>query len=289
MNTRSISCCAGLGLALLIGALPAAAQGNGKKGSPPGQSKSQAPPPAADPETSSPATAESHAVYVGSWLDDASVIQQGSVWVAISTGYWRFGPARQIDFPVIDTALGTGKRVNVGASLPVYHFDDGTGNAQSGVGETLLYGKVRLRDASKADGRLGVAIAPVIEIASEASQRLSFGVPVSLEVRGDGFRVYGSGGFFTRGAVFASGALERTLSRRLTLTGTIGHSYSTASDPSGNPVDGRHRTDLGIGASAAVTRAAAVFGAVGHSFSSGPSTAGGTWLAGGLSFVVKTR
>jgi hypothetical protein len=179
--------------------------------------------------------------------------------------------------------------MNIGASMPIYHFDDGTGNAQSGVGETLLYGKVRLRDASKANGRLGVAIAPVVEIASEASQGLSFGVPVSLEVRGDSYRVCGSGGFFTRGALFGSGAIERTVSRRVTLTGTIGHSFSTASDPSGDPVDGRHRTDLGIGASISVTPAAAVFGAIGHSFSSGTSMAGGTWLAGGLSFVVKTR
>jgi len=274
-----------LAIAVLVMGSPASAQGNGKKGSPPGQS----PPPAADPVTSSPATSESHAIYVGSWLDDASVIQQGSVWVAISTGYWRSGLARQVDFPVLDMTVGTGRRMNIGASMPIYHFDDGTGNAQSGVGETLLYGKVRLRDASKANGRLGVAIAPVVEIASEASQGLSFGVPVSLEVRGDSYRVYGSGGFFTRGALFGSGAIERTVSRRVTLTGTIGHSFSTASDPSGDPVDGRHRTDLGIGASISVTPAAAVFGAIGHSFSSGTSMAGGTWLAGGLSFVVKTR
>src|SRR4029453_15472674 len=149
---------------------------------------------------------------------DASVLQQGSVWVAISTGYWRCGLARQVDFPVLDTAVGTGKRMNIGASMPIYHFDDGTGSAQSGIGETFLYGKVRLRDASKANGRLGVAIAPVVEIASEASQGLSFGVPVSLEVRGDSYRVYGSGGFFTRGALFGSGAIERTVSRRVTLT-----------------------------------------------------------------------
>ena len=277
---------ASIAVAAVVVAAPAAAQGKGKKGSPPGKG-------APDPVTSSPATAESRAIYLGSWLDDASVIEPGALWMALSTGYWRFGLARQMDFPIIDMAVGVGPRTHLGASIPMYHYDDGSGATASGVGEALLYGKLRLRDASTSEGRLGVAVTPVVEISSSiggTSQQLSWAAPLSLEVRSGSTRVYGSGGYFSRGALFGSAGVEGSISRRVSITGTIGHTYSTATNPSADTlVDGRHRTDAGIGTSVSVTPAFAIFGAVGHSFSSGSTSVDGNWIAGGISLVTKSR
>ena len=37
----------------------------------------------------SPAAAANSVAYFGSWLDDASLVNPGRVWVSLATGYWR--------------------------------------------------------------------------------------------------------------------------------------------------------------------------------------------------------
>lgn len=238
-------------LVAILSAAPAAAQGRGR-----GKGKGDSPHEqiaTADPITSSPATPQSRAAYLGSWLDDASVVGPAAVWAAVSFVAAQGG---YFSFPIADLVIGATPRSHFGVSIPVSHIDDGAGGTGASVEQAFFYGKWRLRDASQADGRLGVAVAPVLEILRsdvDGSQQVSVGVPVNLEVRHGAMRAYGSVGFFSRGALFQSAALEVVASPRVAITGSIGHTYSIASDPL-IVESGRHRTDLGIGASASVTR-----------------------------------
>jgi hypothetical protein len=279
----------GLLVIAIVVAAPAYAQGRGngnRQGPGNGRTHSEAARDVtADPVTSSPATPQSRAAYLGSWLDDASVVGPGSVWAAVSFVAAEGG---QFYFPVVDVAMGASTRTQAGVSVPVSLVDDGSGSTSASVNQAFFYGKWRLRDASKSDGRLGVAVTPVIEISRsqvDASQDISLGVPVNFEVRRGAVRGYGSAGFFTRGALFQSAALELTLSSAVSMTGTIGHTYSTSADAQNDPA-GRHRTDLGIGTMVGLNRSVAVFGAVGRSMT---STAGATWAAAGLSVLTAGR
>ena len=233
--------------------------------------------------------AESPAIYLGSWLDDASVVAPGALWGGVSFGYWRLDLARQIDGPVFDMALGAAPHVHIGASVPVYHFNDGAGSTSSGLGRVYLYGKVQLRDAAKSDGRVGVAVTPILEIVNDTQteRRVSWAAPISLEVRHGSARVYGSAGYFSRGALFFSAALESLLAPRLIVTGTIGSTYSTGKEgPIALLRDARSRTDLGLSAAVPLTPALAIFGAAGHSFSASVEVGGGKWFAGGISVLI---
>jgi hypothetical protein len=282
---RTLSALAPLGavaLAAVVAAAPASAQGRGRGGGSGG-----APPHpgiAADPVTSSPATPQSRAAYLRSWLDDASVIGTGAVWAAVSFVAAQGG---QVNFPVADMALGITPRTQAGMSVPVSRVDDGAGGTGTSVSQAFFYGKWLLRDASTSDDRLGVAVAPVIEIFRsdvDDSQKVSVGAPVNLEIRHGPVRAYGSVGFFSRGALFESAALEVTASPRVAITGIVGHTFSTSSDLEDHV--GRHRTDLGVGASVSLNRALAVFGALGRSMT---PDAGATWVAAGLSLFAGGR
>ena len=70
---------------------------------------------------------------------------------------------------------------------------------------------------------------PAVEILSAApvtGDRLSFALPVSMEVQRTGWRMYASTGYFSRGSLFASGAIEKALSERVWVTGSLTHAYS---------------------------------------------------------------
>jgi hypothetical protein len=239
---------------------------------------------AQDPATTSPATPESRAAYLGSWLDDASVVGPGAVWAAISFVVAEGG---HYYFPVVDVAMGATPRTQAGLSVPISRIPEGDGTGAS-LGQAFFYAKWQLRDAAARDGRLGVAITPVLEISRseiDASQELSVGIPVNLEVRRGAVRAYGSVGFFTRGALFQSAALELTASPRVSVTATIGHTYSTSADSIVDP-RGRHRTDFGLGTMVSLNQAFAVFGAAGRSMT---PAAGANWVAAGLSVFTSGR
>src|SRR5262245_761263 len=230
--------------------------------------------PAAAQHTTSPATPESRTVYLGSWLDDASLLPRGTMWLAFSTAWTEGGV---LDFPVVDLAVGTTTRTHAGLSVPVARLNSALGAAS--IRTAFAYVKFQFRDPALAEDRLGVAVTPVLEMSGASVNEpggVSLGVPVNLEIRHGPLRVYGSTGFFSRGALFGGGALEVTASPRIILTGTVGHTFST----SANIEPGIHRTDVGLGASAILTPMFAIFGALGRS---SVADAAGLWLAAGVS------
>jgi hypothetical protein len=214
----------------LAGASPAAAQGKGK-----GLGKGRGPtPPAPSSASASAPSAASAAAPIfgirqfGAWLDDASLLETGSASAAVSLGLVRSAGGRQTDFPIVDAGLGLTPRVQLAMTVPYYQLSFVDGSQAAGLGDVYLAAKVGLIDpAKKTTSGFGLAVSPLLEILADpdptSSRQLHVGLPVSVEWRQPKYRVYGSSGWFSRGAFFASGALELPLTDRVVVTGVLSH------------------------------------------------------------------
>lgn len=259
---------------LLVATIPAAGQGrsgNSKK------QKNTASPSTAQTATSTPSNSALGVIYYGSWLDDASIVPPGGAWVALSTGYWKGQAMRQFDAPVVSVVAGLNRRLQVGGSVPIYHFRDETGASQSGIGNLSFYGKTMLIDPAKSADRVGLAITPNLEMSTSGTDRFAWAFPINIEVRRDRARFYGSTGYFSRGSIFGSVAAEIPAGDRVTLTGNAGRSYSRS---------GSHQTSLGLSAGLSVSDNSSVFIGVGQTFQAIGAGPGGISLAGGVSFLI---
>jgi len=219
-----------------------------------------------------PSASANNVLYYGSWLDDASVMERGSAWLGASSSYWKADAARQVDAPVIMGALGVAPRTQLGISVPVYHFRDDSGLTANGVGTIFMYGKAVLLDPAT-QRRFGVAIAPLLEISETSGDRWGWALPVNLEVRSDRMRLYGSTGYFSRGSVFGSAALEIAAGPRAAVTGSFGQSHSGNSN----------QTSLGVSLSYSTSTSAGVFASFGHTSSAAGLNNGGFSVGGGAS------
>jgi hypothetical protein len=274
-----------LGLVIALSVEPAAAQG--KSGQAPGKNKPTHPGggPPTQAATPTPATAS-----LESWLDDATPVGFRTTWVSLAAAEWSSDAGRMIDAPIVSVVTGVAPRLSLGASLPAYYFQDPSGSTQAGIGDVPLFAKIML--VNPAASGVGVAITPLMEVSSETpavgASRVTWAVPVSVEARMTGARVYASGGYFSSGAVFGTGALEVALAPRLRVTGSLGESYATNTLGLAAGTS-RHRIDTSVMVTMRASRAAAVFAAVGHAFSGQPTVDGGPWIAGGLSFQLSRR
>jgi hypothetical protein len=280
--------------AAVLAADPAFAQGRSQ--SPPGQTKDKsdkgsssnsvssravqtgiASPVTAATETSAPAAAANAAVYYGSWLDDASVVAPGEIWVGLSTGYWRGSGSRQIDAPVASVAVGINSRMHAGGSLSFYHFRDVDGLSENGFGSISLYTKFLIFDpATRTDG-IGLAITPLAELSPSGGEEVGWALPVNIESRRGNLRLYGSGGYFSRGSIFGTVGADFPIADRLSLTGSFGQSYARS---------GTHQTTLGVGVFVTVTSTTGLFAGLGHTFMPADIGPGGLSFAGGMSFFL---
>lgn len=119
-----------------------------------------------------------------------------------------------------------------------------------------------------------------------ADRRAHWALPLSVEVRRGAARVYGSGGYFSRGALFTAGALEWTTPAGSVVTGALTQSYSTSDLAPGVPAASRQRVDLTVGLAHPLSGAIAAWVAAGRSLTSVAD--GGTSLAlsGGISIQL---
>jgi hypothetical protein len=111
-----------------------------------------------------------------------------------------------------------------------------------------------------------------------------FAFPVALELRRQPFRVYGSAGYFTRGAVFSGGALEWVGPRQWIVSGILTQSRSIKSDATLDSLAvSRQRADVMASVAHSIGGSATGYISVGRSLSS--LAEGGTSLAlnGGVS------
>ena len=272
------------GAALAFGLAPAAAQGNGH-GNAYGHYKGTV--------TSAGSAAHGSAVAgtgvrnFGSWLDDATVLDAGQGFVSFGVGVWKTPVYREIDVPAVDGGLALNDRVQLGMSLPYALTNEPGGPTARGFGDVYLDAKIQLRAPS--ESRTGFALIPMVEVLSveppSGGGRAHFALPVSVERQGSGWRVMGTGGFFSRGVVFGAGALEVALGGRSWLTGALSHSYSTRQDDLSAALGLRRaRTDVSGGLAVAVAPAVSVYGSLGRSISARDSNSASLIASAGVSF-----
>jgi hypothetical protein len=285
---------AALALSTLVASGPAIAQG--RSDSAPGKTKEKnakgetaasgssrasqsglASPITATSSISAPAASANSVVYYGSWLDDASMVAPREIWVGLATGYWRGDSNRQIDAPVVSAAVGITPRVQAGGSASFYHFRDAEGISENGFGSFSLYGKFLLADPARAPNAIGVAITPLLEFSPGSESPAGWALPVNVETRRGAVRVYGSGGYFSRGSVFATAAVDVPVSSIVFINATFGQSYARA---------GTHQTSFGVGASVGLTSTSGLFVGLGHTLMPAELGPGGVSLAGGMSFLL---
>lgn len=261
----------------------AAAQG---KGRPKGPRVTQT---TTEPAPGTPAPVSSFRQY-GLWLDDASAPTQGEGRTAIGIGYYRLDGSSHMNMPSLDFGYGLTNRWQVSASVPFYRssFD---GTTSRGLDDTYFSAKWTVFDPDDTDAQFGLAVSPIVEVLSAGAPdgRVHFAFPVSVELRRQPYRIYGSTGYFTRGSLFAAVAIERGLQSGLVLTGALTHSYSTRDDAELDVVGvSRQRMDLTAAAAYPVFGSAAAYVSVGRTLTR--IEEGGTTLAlsGGLSFRFST-
>jgi hypothetical protein len=211
----------------------------------------------------------------------------GSGFVTIGFAYWRGSAFREFDFPMVETGVAVHERVQVGMSFPYYYAGEPGGPVARGFGNVYMTTKVQLRDP--ASQPVGFAVTPMLEVLDSApiagGSRVNWALPVNVEFRRNGWRAFGSGGYFSRGALFASGAIEAALSDRAWGMVSLSQSYSTKADELTTALAlPRGQTDLTGGLTFALNPKIAVYGTVGHTISHREMNVGTLNLTGGVSF-----
>jgi hypothetical protein len=223
----------------------------------------------------------------GSWLDDASVMETGTGFVSFGFGLFRTPVYREVDLPTIDSGVAIHRRVQIGMSVPYYRANVAGTPVARGFGDMYLSAKIQLREPTPT--RAGFGIIPMIEVLSvdppDGSSRVTWALPASIELQRQGWRVYGTAGYFSRGAMFASGAVEIELSERTALNGAISQSYSVHHDDLSAAL-GLHkaRTDVNGGFSFAFRPDAAIYTSIGRTISARDDNSATLMFNAGVSF-----
>jgi hypothetical protein len=222
----------------------------------------------------------------GSWLDTAGVSAPGEAWISLSSAYWRSSSLREVDAPSMGVTVGVARRTQIGVSLPYYHMTDQFGFTSHGFGASYVTAKFALTE----NRRVHVSTSPTMEIFNWSSAdigRVNFVLPVSLQTSAGRMQIYGSTGYFTRGSVFGSGAVEWSATPKVTLATTVAHSYSVVSDPVGDALGiARHRTDGSGGVYYSVAPSAVFFASIGRTFAPVDQTSGRVSLSAGVTVNV---
>ncbi len=269
----------GVGLAVCLAAAPVSAQHphGPPPGGPPGLTKthggkgkgSSASGDTSGGDTSGGAT--SRVRSLGVWLDDATLMAPGETWLTLSMQRWSSPTGTGVDAPIADLAGGVGPHAQLFLSLPYSRITYTDTPAAGEVGTTYLGAKIGLR--APQSGSFGVSVTPTVEILSQSAtvgtglSRVNLVLPASVEWRQGATRIYGSGGYFTRGAVFVGGAVEQTVADRWVVTGALTQAWSTDSQALSDQIGLQsNRTDVS-GSVSWVTPHAMVFGSAAHTLS----------------------
>jgi len=225
----------------------------------------------------------------GVWLDDASVPPKGKGWATFGVGYWRSTFAHQWDAPSFDGGLALSPRVQIGVTAPVSRVRYTDGSSASGLGDVYVATKIGLVDPTAKGRSFGIAVAPLLEVLGSSSVpegggRVHWGLPVTFERRFEGFRAYGSVGYFSRGAAFASGALEVAVNEKLTVTGAVTHARSLHADPLSDALQlAPTRWDVAGTGAYVLTPSATLYGSVGRTVSRLDENASSLAVSAGVS------
>jgi hypothetical protein len=228
----------------------------------------------------------------GAWLDDASILTPGDAWTSITIGHYRSLFGSQTDFPVVDAGFGLTRRTQFGVTVPYYHarFNDGT--SVGGFGDVFLTGKIQLVEPND-DHAIGLAVSPVVEFSQDpipGESSFGWGAPLDIEARLPGFRVFGSTGYFSRGALFAAGALEVPIGDRLVATGGLTMMRATNESPAADALGlSKGRSDITASAAYFLSPSIALFAGTGRTIGNADGTGTTFMLNGGVSISYAPR
>jgi hypothetical protein len=228
-------------------------------------------------------------------VDDAYVLDPGEAWAGVGLAYSRLSYANQLDVPVMDASFGIARHVQLAATVPVSNLRYPDGFRDRYLGDTYLSAKIGLHDA--AAGSVGVAVAPLVEVLSDGSAldasgqpigRVHWALPVDLEYDGNGWRTYGSAGYFSRGAIFGSASLDVSAGSRAGVLAILSLTRSTTDpivfDTGANT--SRTRADASGGAYARIGNSMSVYGLIGRTVSRQDPYSSSLSLSLGVSFQV---
>jgi len=276
---RPSSLWAAVAMALAVVA-PALAQGKSqdhRKSSPP--SKSQLPAP-------SGIGGSIGATTPFGWLDDASVLAPEKASVAVSIVQWVGTDLSETSVPVVDVGLGITRRVQLTANVP--RVLAGSDPAGGSFGTSYLGAKVALLNDASSGVKL--AVAPTLEILGSAlasaidpgASRVQWGLPASVEIDRGAGRVYGGGGYFSRGIWFAGAGAAVQPTSRIAVSTAFTRSWVSAS-AAATPLSDRVRNEVSGGAFYALTSSIGVFGSAGHTVATTDANGAGAIFAAGVS------
>ena len=281
---------------VLVASAPALAQGRGngngqRNGQGQGLTKASTPPSrnelASPIAVVAPPTSATGATPLA-WIDDATVLDPGTMSLAVSALRWQGADLSEVDVPMVDGAVGFAPRVQLSGSVPRVVGSSDPRGAAGGVGTSFFTVKVGVfHNRSRA---FKVAVAPTLQILGEAvaaslgpdESRARWGLPVSAEIDRGSLRVYGGAGHFSPGLWFGGAAVGFQATPRVGVT--AGFSRAWRSAESGDvPLSDRDRKELSGGASYALTPQISLFGSIGHTVATLEENGAGTTVSGGLS------
>lgn len=229
----------------------------------------------------------------GSWLDDASLVEPGTMWTALSFGHYRSIGGSQNDFPVVDASVGLSRRAQFGITVPHYRMNFQDGTHVGGIGDVYASVKMPLGSAGRGSNAVRATMTPIVEVIQDpvpGTARFAWGLPVSVEFHPGKYRVFGSTGFFSRGAVFGSGAFEVPVRDRLIATTSLSYTRSVKDDAAADALGlAKNRADVSVVAAYMLTPTVAVFGGTGRTLSNADGAGTSFMLTGGVSFTFAPR
>jgi len=282
------ACALACGVAALAMCAPAYAQGNSqdhnKKPQNPPPSKSDLPTPGVAP------VATVTGVTPFAWIDDATLVEPGSVSLTMSVVRWQGAGISEVDVPVVDAAIGVAPRVHLTATVPRVVGSVDPSGAAGGVGTSYFGVKIALLNESKRSIKLSVA--PMLELLgrgvmqslSAGERRAHFGLPASIEASRGPARLYGGAGYFSRGIWFTGGAVGVRTTDKVYVSAGYSRSWRT-NDAVDVPLSDRARTELTGGAAYALTPTVSVFGSIGRTIATLDQNGAGTTVAAGVALA----
>ena len=271
-----------IAIALAIAA-PAFAQGRGNgrgdsakntgRGSPPSRSVLPTPVTLAGPAGATPFA----------WIDDATLLEPGVVWLGVSAVRWQGTGQNEIEAPVVDAAVGFSRRLQIGASVPHVMASADSAGVIGGLGTTYLNAKVSVyaRDAFR------LAVAPTLQLVNKealvgtSDGRARWGLPVNVEYQlSERARVYGGSGYFSRGVWFAGGGGSVRVASGLYTSLSFSSAWTSHSVLT---TLAERRNELTAGTSYALTSSLGLFGSVGRTLATTDASGAGTTWTGGMS------
>ena len=269
--------------AVLTLSAPAFAQGKSqahKNGSPPSRNALPA------PAVASPVGG----VTPFAWVDDASLIEPGTVWLAMSVVRWQGSDASEVDVPVVDAAVGLTPRVQLAATVSRAMAGTDPSGAPGGVGTSYFSAKIAALNS--ATPLMKLSVAPTLEVLGSGvlqapdECRAHFGIPVSVEVDRGAARVYASAGYFSRGVWFTGLGVGAQASDRVFVS--IGYSRSwRTTDALDVPIADRARNEVTGSVSYALTSNVGVFGSIATTLATLDENGAGTTVGAGMSFSFR--